>query len=130
MRISDWSSDVCSSALQGNAREGVRRRLPLRTVRRRPPRSRGQGHLQRQESLMTTFNEAFAQTYTQKRRVTATRVRKPRTPVLVLLGTALATAAAVLMGWAVKFRRVVMYVLGFGFIDFALYGLKIGRAHV
>src|SRR3546814_13736440 len=73
---------------------------------------------------MTTFNEAFAQTYTQKRRVTATRVRKPRTPVLVLLGTALATAAAVLMGWAVKFRRVVMYVLGFGFIDFALYGLN------
>src|SRR3546814_12880857 len=104
MRISDWSSDVCSSALQGNAREGVRRRLPLRTVRRRPPRSRGQGHLQRQESLMTAFNEAFAQTYTQKRRVTATRVRKPRTPVLVLLGTALATAAAVLLGWAVKFQ--------------------------
>src|SRR3546814_3604927 len=73
---------------------------------------------------MTTFNEAFAQTYTQKRRVPATRVRKPRTPVLVLLGTALATAAAVLMGWPVKFRRVVMYVLGVGFIDFALCGLN------
>lgn len=73
---------------------------------------------------MTTFNEAFAQTYTQRRKIAVTRVRKPRTPVLVILGTALATAAAVLMGWAVKFRRVVMYVLGFGFIDFALYGVN------
>src|SRR3546814_8266879 len=73
---------------------------------------------------MTTFMDAFAPAYTPKRRVTATRVRKPRTPVLVLLGTALASAAAVLMGWAVKSRRVILYVLGFGFIDFALYGVN------
>lgn len=68
---------------------------------------------------MTAFNEAFAHTYAQRR---ARAARKPRTPVLVVLGTALATVAAVLMGCAVKFRRNLMYIAGFGMIDFALYG--------
>lgn len=73
---------------------------------------------------MTTFSDAFAQTYTEKRRVTARRVTKPRTPLLITLGRVLATAVAVLMGWAAKFRRVALYLAGFGFIDFALYGVN------
>src|SRR3546814_3861795 len=47
MRISDWSSDVCSSDLEGApGREGARRRLPLRqpAVRQRDP-GEALGHL-------------------------------------------------------------------------------------
>jgi hypothetical protein len=71
---------------------------------------------------MTTFSDAFAQTYTERRRVTATRVRKPRKPVLVVLGTLLATAAAWVAVRAVKGKRAIIYTVGFGFIDYALYG--------
>lgn len=71
---------------------------------------------------MTTFDEAFRATYTEKRRVAATRVRKPRTPILVVLGTVLATIAVFIVTKTMKFRRNIIYIAGFGFIDFALYG--------
>ena len=68
---------------------------------------------------MTTFSEVFARTYAEKR---AVRPVKPRTPVLVVLGTALATIAAYVAVKAIRFRRNIIYVTGFGFINFALYG--------
>jgi hypothetical protein len=67
---------------------------------------------------MATFNEVFARTYAEKR---AVRPRKARTPLLVVLGGVLATIAAYVVVRALRFRRVVMYVAGFGFIDYALY---------
>lgn len=70
---------------------------------------------------MTTFNEVFARTYAEKR---AVRPVKARTPVLVALGVTLATIAAYAASWAIRFRRVTLYVAGFGFIDYALYGVN------
>lgn len=69
--------------------------------------------------LMTTFSDAFARTYVEKR---AVRPVSARTPVLVVLGTFLATIAAWAVSKAIRFRRNIMYLLGFGFIDYALYG--------
>jgi hypothetical protein len=69
---------------------------------------------------MTTFEEAFRQTFAEKR-VVYTKPRSNRTPVLVLLGTALATVTAFFFRQAVRFRRNIMYLAGFGFIDYALF---------
>jgi hypothetical protein len=72
---------------------------------------------------MTTFSDAFAQTYTYQRQVARTRVaRKPRKPVLVVLGTVLATVAAWIAVRVVKGKRAIIYTVGFGFIDFGIFG--------
>lgn len=67
---------------------------------------------------MTTFSEAYAQTYREKRQFGPAKVHKP---VMVVLGMALATVAAVLFRWLGKARRPIMYLAGFGFIDYALW---------
>ena len=72
---------------------------------------------------MTTFSDAFAQTYTYQRQVARPRVaRKPRKPDLVVLGTVLATVAAWVAVRATKSKRAIIYTVGFGFIDYALWG--------
>lgn len=69
---------------------------------------------------MTTFTDAFAQQFGEYHQAPA-KVKKARTPVLVVLGVALATVAGVLFRWLGKARRPIMYLAGFGFIDYALW---------
>lgn len=70
---------------------------------------------------MTTI-EAFSNAY-RHTMAAQRRAASGRKPALTVAATAIATAAAVVAAWAVRARRPVLYVAGFGFLDFAAWGV-------
>jgi hypothetical protein len=71
-------------------------------------------------TTMEGFSEAYSRVYAAKR--TKTR-SEPRKPLLASLGVILAVVVATVVGWAGRFRRNILYLTGFGFLDFAAWGV-------
>jgi hypothetical protein len=68
-----------------------------------------------------SFLDVIGSTYAEKTQTVQVTPKKRRKPLPVILATALATMAAYVTVRAVKFRRNILYLAGFGFIDFALF---------
>ncbi len=69
---------------------------------------------------MAVFADAYMQTYAEKKRAASASKRR-HTPVLVTLGKVLATIAVLGVTWATKLRRPLLYIIGFGLIDFGIF---------